>query len=269
MFISWRSDCLSHCRANGNSEIWDFSISAVGIYTWPIQVLICRLWAISGSRTSHGNTMDTQTWHCVTTDTAVIWYLFGKKTCFIIKQLDVGMSPPAFSFPLIVTLTFDPDLWPWPLVTFDLDPLHLWPLNNINAQIKVKKSRFSTLRPWPLTHDLDLYTRPRHHLHSSPYKIWLTYSKRFWRYEFFSSDFFSSKCENHVFQHTDLDLWPMTLGFTHDLDMVHIHHHTKFGDPRSNGSWDMNFFLVTFFLVFSRTDRQTDRRTDRRTEGDA
>ncbi len=27
-----------------------------------------------------------------------------------IKQLDVGMSPPTFSFTLIVTLTFDPDL---------------------------------------------------------------------------------------------------------------------------------------------------------------
>ncbi len=32
----------------------------------------------------------------------------------IIKQLDVGLSPPAFSFTLIVTLTFD------------LDPFHLW-----------------------------------------------------------------------------------------------------------------------------------------------
>ena len=31
----------------------------------------------------------------------------------LIKQLDVGLSPPAFSFILIVTLivTFDPDLW--------------------------------------------------------------------------------------------------------------------------------------------------------------
>ena len=29
----------------------------------------------------------------------------------------------------------------------------------------------------------------------------------------------------------------------------------------------MNFFLVTFFLVFSRTDRQTDRRTDTQTDG--
>ncbi len=49
--------------------------------------------------------------------------------------------------------------------------------------------------------------------------------------------------------------WPLTLSFTHTLDMVHVHHHTKFGDHRSNGSWDMNFFLVTFFLVL---DRRTD-----------
>ena len=68
----------------------------------------------------------------------------------IIKQLDVGVSPPAFSFTLIVTLTswpltmtlftfdllthqctlimtltFDPALWPWPLVTIDLAPFDL------------------------------------------------------------------------------------------------------------------------------------------------
>ena len=33
-----------------------------------------------------------------------------KATSFEIKQLDVGVSPPAFSFTFIVTLTFDPDL---------------------------------------------------------------------------------------------------------------------------------------------------------------
>ena len=117
-------------------------------------------------------------------------------------------------------------------------------------QISLKNTRFSTWRPWPLTYDLDLYTRPRYGLGWSPYQIWRTYSTRFWRYEFFSSDFFSSNCESHVFQHSDLDLWPMTLSFTDDLDMVHVHHHTKFGDHKSNGSWDMIFFLVTFFLVF-------------------
>ncbi len=92
---------------------------------------------------------------------------------------------------LFYYINSDLDLWPWlDLVTFDLDPFYLWPLNHINAQNKVKKSRFSTWRPWPLA-----------------------------------------------------------LTFTHNLDIIFVHHHTKFGDPRSNGSWDMNFFLLAFFLV--------------------
>ncbi len=56
----------------------------------------------------------------------------------------------------------------------------------------------------------------------------------------------------------------MTLSFTDCLDMVHVHHHKTFGDPRLNGSLDMNFFLVKFFLVFV-----LDGQTDGRTEGDA
>ncbi len=39
----------------------------------------------------------------------------------------------------------------------------------------------------------------------------------------------------------------VTLTFIHDLDVVNVHHHTKFGDPTSNGSHVMNFFLVIFF----------------------
>ncbi len=44
--------------------------------------------------------------------------------------------------------------------------------------------------------------------------------------------------------------------------VIRYHHHTKFGPPKSNGSRDINFYLVMFgpmnyFLV---TDRQTDRR---------
>ena len=36
--------------------------------------------------------------------------------------------------------------------------------------------------------------------------------------------------------------WPLTYDlFIHDLDTINVHHHTKFGDPTSNGSWDMNF----------------------------
>ena len=48
--------------------------------------------------------------------------------------------------------------------------------------------------------------------------------------------------------------WPLT--FTHDLDIVDVHLYIKFGDPKSNGSWDMNFFLVN--LVQCYTDRQTE-----------
>ena len=46
-----------------------------------------------------------------------------------------------------------------------------------------------------------------------------------------------------------IDLGPMTLTFTYDLHMAWVDHHTKFGGPTVNGSGDMNFFLVTFFLV--------------------
>ncbi len=43
---------------------------------------------------------------------------------YLIKQLDVGASPPAFSFTLIVTLTFDPDLlWPLTLTPLTIDLL--------------------------------------------------------------------------------------------------------------------------------------------------
>ena len=140
-----------------------------------------------------------------------------------------SMSPPAFYFTLILTLTFDPALWPWHLVTFDLDPFDLWPLNHTNAPNKVKKQN-----------------------HKDP----MSGSVIQWCCVSFGK---GCKCENHVFQHGGLDLWPMTLSFTNDLDMVHVHHHTKFGDHRSNGSWDIIFFLVTFS-----SDGQTDRRRRKR-----
>ncbi len=59
----------------------------------------------------------------------------------------------------------------------------------------------------------------------------------------------------------------MTLTFTHDLDIINIHHHTKLESPKPNGSRHINFYLVIFgpmnyFLV-------TDRQTDGQTEGDA
>ena len=56
----------------------------------------------------------------------------------------------------------------------------------------------------------------------------------------------------------------MTLNFTHDLDIINVHHHTKFEQPKSNGSTDMNFDLVSFYLMnyFLVTDRQTDRQKE-------
>ncbi len=55
--------------------------------------------------------------------------------------------------------------------------------------------------------------------------------------------------------------------FTHDLDIINVHHHTKFEQPKANGSRDMNFYLVNFYLMnyFLVTDGQTDEQT----EGDA
>ncbi len=40
-----------------------------------------------------------------------------------------------------------------------------------------------------------------------------------------------------------------TLTLTHDLDIIFVHHHTKFGGPAVNSFGSINFFLVTFFLV--------------------
>ncbi len=41
-----------------------------------------------------------------------------------------------------------------------------------------------------------------------------------------------------------LTFLPMTFTFTHDLDRIKLHHHTKFCDSKSIASWHMNFFLV-------------------------
>ena len=59
----------------------------------------------------------------------------------------------------------------------------------------------------------------------------------------------------------------MTLTFNPDLDTINVHHHTKFGDHKSNGSEDMNFCPVTFCLV--NFGQVTDGQTDRQTESDA
>ncbi len=54
-----------------------------------------------------------------------------------------------------------------------------------------------------------------------------------------------------------IELWPMT--FTCVFYMIYGHYHTKFGEAKSNGSRDINFFLVNFSPVTSRwTDRPTE-----------
>ncbi len=55
----------------------------------------------------------------------------------------------------------------------------------------------------------------------------------------------SNEAISHVFWPGDLDLWPTTLTFRVDLEVIHVHALTKFHSPRCNGSWDMNFVLVT------------------------
>ena len=61
--------------------------------------------------------------------------------------------------------------------------------------------------------------------------------------------------ENHVFAMITLtfDLVPMT--FKNDLDIINVHHHTKFEQPKLNSSRDMNFYIMNHFLV---TDGQTE-----------
>ena len=41
----------------------------------------------------------------------------------------------------------------------------------------------------------------------------------------------------------------MALTFIQDIDMVNVQRRTKFGDPTSNGSLVMIFFLVNYYLV--------------------
>ena len=57
---------------------------------------------------------------------------------------------------------------------------------------------------------------------------------------------------------TFLKWWPMTLTFTHDLDSINVHCHTIFGDPNSNGFWDMNYCPVYFLSSHRQTDGQTN-----------
>ncbi len=64
--------------------------------------------------------------------------------------------------------------------------------------------------------------------------------------------------KNMFFLHGDLDLWPTTFILIDHLDIINVHHPTKFGDPNLNGSWDMNYCPVNFGPVSFGpvTDRQ-------------
>ncbi len=55
---------------------------------------------------------------------------------------------------------------------------------------------------------------------------------------------------------TVLTWCPWSLTFTDDLDSIMIHHHTKFGDPNLNTSWDLNFCPVIDRLTVSQSDRK-------------
>ncbi len=68
----------------------------------------------------------------------------------------------------------------------------------------------------------------------------------------------------HVFQHGDLDLWPMTLTFELIRDIIMVHTSTKFWVCTSNSS-PMRALTDTHTLTH--TQRQTDRQTHRHTVG--
>ena len=62
---------------------------------------------------------------------------------------------------------------------------------------------------------------------------------------------------NVTFDPDPCDLWSWYLS-----DINNVHHHTKFEQPKSNGSRDMNFYLRLFIwwiIFYSQTDDQTDR----------
>ncbi len=63
--------------------------------------------------------------------------------------------------------------------------------------------------------------------------------------------------DNHVFSHGDLNIWAMTLTFTHDLDTSNVHHRKTFGNPTSNRSRDTIFYPVTFCQVWILVKSQT------------
>ncbi len=153
----------------------------------------------------------------------------------IMKQLDVDVSPPAFLWDPYLNLAN---------VTFDLHPCDLWPRrpNKIWKIYKIHIFDMVTLNldvwPWP-SHDLNIINVHHHTKFGDPNP------KGSWDMNYFPVNHWTNYClvKSH-FWHGDLKLWPMTLTFIHDLDNINVHRHTEFGDPNSNGSWDMNYCPV-------------------------
>ncbi len=138
-------------------------------------------------------------------------------------QLDVEVSPPASVIHLIYCN--------WWMASNCLRMDHTQDMSKVQ----------SDLRPWPMTFGL-------------AWPLALTLDTCYF-------EVMSKACKNHgnhIFWNRDLDLWPMTLMLIGHLDIINVHHHTKFGDPNVNDSWDMNYCPVNFGPVSFGpvTDRQ-------------
>ena len=122
-------------------------------------------------------------------------------------QLDVDRSPPA-NIMTHVSIYLDP-VDPWPLTL---------PLSQVTFSLTLTLVTFDLdpcdLWPWPRWPSILLVS-------------------------------LSNEASNDVFWSSDLDLWPMTLKIRVDLGVIHVHDLAKCHDPRCNGSWDINFGLVT------------------------
>ncbi len=138
---------------------------------------------------------------------------------FGMKQLDVVVSPPAFFWNPYLTLTY---------MSFDLDPRDLWPLGRMSNTL----CRVLGIHVFSPHVDLDLWPTTLTLNH-----VTLT---------LVTFDVKATGQTHHVEcpskSHSFLTWWPWPLTFAHNLHIADVHLHIKFGDPKSNGCWDMNFF---------------------------
>ncbi len=74
-------------------------------------------------------------------------------------------------------------------------------------------------------------------------------------------------CENHVFEPGDLDIWPMILSFTKNVDIILVNHNTKSSGCKSKWFPRYDFlssdFLSSDFLSSLNFGPVTDRHPDR------